>query len=192
MNFIFDLGNVLVYYTPEVYLRGLFSDEDLVNKLFNTIFKSPEWLEMDRGNLTHDEATDIFCARQPQLEAAICRTMQNFDKTFTPIHETIELLPKIKDLGHNIYYLSNIHQEIRDQILAYDNFFDLFEGGVFSCDIHYIKPSPEIYRHLIDKYKLIPGECIFFDDMKENAAAAEKEGMKGVQFSTAECVLDFM
>jgi len=192
VNFIFDLGNVLLYYTPDVYLRSLFSDENLVDKLLNTIFKSPEWLDMDRGILTHEEATDIFCTREPGLKSAIHQTMQNFDMTFTPIQETIELLPIIKGLGHNIYYLSNIHKEIRDHLIENYDYFDLFEGGIFSCDINYIKPSPEIYRHLINKYKLIPSDCIFFDDMEENVSAAEKEGIKSVLFTTAECIKPYL
>ena len=192
MNFIFDLGNVLVYYTPVVYLKSLFHDDNLVDKLLNTIFKSPEWLDMDRGILTHVEAIEIFCTREPELHSEIRRTMQNFDKMFTPIQSSVELLPKLKELGHGLYYLSNIHKEIRDHLVTSYDFFKMFEGGVFSCDINLIKPSPEIYRFLLNKYNLVPKDCLFFDDMEENVSAAEKEGIKGILFTTAECVLPYM
>ena len=192
MNFILDLGNVVIYYTPDIYLESLFSDKDVVDKLFKTIFKSPEWLDMDRGILTHEEATDIYCAREPELQAEIHKVMSNFDKTFTPIYDTVKLLPKIKEQGHKLYFLSNMQIEIRDHLVETYDFFDLFEGGVFSCDIHFIKPSPEIYRHLLGKYNLDPSECLFFDDMEENVSAAEKEGIKSVLFTTAECIKSFL
>ena len=192
MNFIFDFGNVLVDFKPVKYLSGLFPDSSIVEKMYNVIFKSPEWLIMDQGLLTHNEAIDIFCAREPDYRAEICLTINNANDIVTRINETIELLPKIKDSGHGLYYLSNMQREIRDFLLDNHEYIKMFNGGVFSCDVKSIKPSPEIYRHLINKYDLIPGECIFFDDVEENISAAEKEGMKGVHFTTAECILDYL
>ena len=192
MNFIFDVGNVLVDYEPLTYLRGLFTDESVVEKMYATTFKSPEWLKMDEGLLAHDEAVELFCAREPEFKSEICQVMERVNEMFTPKLETIKLLPRIKELGHGIYYLSNIHVEIRDYLLENHDYFEIFDGGVFSCDIKAIKPSPEMYRHLLNTYQLDPTECVFFDDMEQNVAAAEKEGIKGVLFATADCVLDFI
>jgi len=192
LNFIFDVGNVLVDYMPLIYLRGLFNDESFAQKMYESIFKSPEWLMMDEGLLTHVEATERFIAREPEFESEICQVMERVNEMFIPKLETIELLPRLKGLGHGVYYLSNIHYEIRDFLLENHDYFGLFDGGVFSCDINKVKPSPEIYRHLIRKYDLIPKDCVFFDDMEENVAAADREGIKGVLFTTADCVLGFI
>ena len=192
MNFIFDLGNVLVNYKPFIYLENLFPDESLVNKLYETIFRSREWLYMDQGLLTFDEATDIFCAREPKLRSAILCAMRNVNDIFTPIQETVDLLPAIKESGRGLYYLSNIQVEIRDYLLEKYEFLYLFDGGVFSCDIHMLKPSPGIYRHLMEKYRLNPEDCLFFDDIPDNVEAAEKEGMGGVLFTTAQCVKSYL
>jgi len=192
VNFIFDFGNVLVNYKPVEYLSGLFPDRSLVEKMYNTIFKSREWLMMDQGFLTHNEAIEIFCAREPEYKAEIRLTINNTNDIVSRINETIDLLPKLKELGHGLYYLSNMHKEILDYLLDNHEYINIFDGGVFSCNINLIKPSPEIYRYLINKYDLVPGECVFFDDVEENVTAAEKEGMKGVLFTTAECILDFL
>jgi putative hydrolase of the HAD superfamily len=202
LNFIFDIGNVLVDYRPEIYVNALFPEKSLAEKINEIIFKSPEWLDMDRGKLTHKEATEIFCKREPAYQSAIRHTMQNYCEMFSPsqdfcetfitMQETIGLLPKIKELGHGLYYLSNMHKETRDYLLENHDFFNMFDGGVFSCDVCVIKPSPEIYRHFLQKYKLKPDECIFFDDMDENVSAAEKEGIKSVLFTTADCVLEYL
>ena len=192
MNFIFDIGNVLVDYKPIEYLENMFSDHSLVEKMNSAIFKSPEWLYMDQGKLSHDEAIDIFCKRMPEYKYSILQVMQSVNDIFTPIPKTIELLPKIKESGHGLYYLSNIHKEIRDFLLENHEYYRLFDGGVFSCDVKSTKPSPKIYRSLIERYWLTPKDCLFFDDMEENVAAAEKEGIKGILFTTADCVLPFM
>jgi len=192
LNFVFDVGNVLVEYEPVEYLEKLFSDRLLAQKMFETIFKCPEWLLMDMGKLTHDEATVIFCEREPEYTDEIVYAIKNVNRMFNPISGTIEHIPKIKKAGHRIFYLSNIHNEIRDFLMSEHKYFTLFDGGVFSCDVGVIKPSPEIYRYFIDKYSLIPNECLFFDDMTDNVEAAEKEGIKSILFSTADCVLPFI
>ena len=192
MNFIFDVGNVLVEFKPLVYLKSLFTDNTLVEKIHATIFKSPQWLYMDLGIMTHSEAIEFYSAREPEFESAIYHTMKSVNDMFIPLPDTIKLLPALKDAGHDLYYLSNIHKEIRDFLLSNHEYFKLFDGGVFSCDISAAKPSPETYRHLIEKYRLVPGDSIFFDDVQENVSAAEKEGLKGVLFTTADCVMRYL
>jgi len=192
MNIILDVGNVLVDYKPLEFLRGLFSDETVVMKMNETIFGSQEWLLMDQGKLALNEAIDIFHKREPEYISEIDHTIKNVNSMFTPITDTIKLLPKIKESGHGLYYLSNIQKDIRDHLVENHEYLKLFDGGVFSCDIRFIKPSPEMYRHLLEKYRLDPADCVFFDDMEVNVAAAEKEGIKSVLFTTAECVLDYL
>ena len=118
--------------------------------------------------------------------------MDNTNDIVSPIKETIELLPKIKENGHRLYYLSNMPKETRSFLLENHEYIKMFDGGIFSCEVNLLKPSPEIYKHLLEKYNLIPGECIFFDDVQRNVSAAEKEGIKGVLFTTAECVLKYI
>ena len=192
MNFIFDFGDVLVDFKPVKYLSSLFSDKFIIDKMYTTIFKSKEWLIMDQGLMTHEEALEIYCEREPEYKEEIRKTIINANDIVSPINKTIDLLPVIKSAGHRLYYLSNMQKEIRTYLLENHKYIDLFDGGIFSCDVNYIKPSPEIYRLLINKYDLIPEESIFFDDMAENVSAAEKEGIKGVLFTTAECVLEFL
>ena len=45
-----------------------------------------------------------------------------------------------------------------------------------------VKPDPAIYECLLNRYKLLPGECIFFDDEPENVKAACKIGIHAVLF----------
>ena len=190
MNFIFDIGNVLVEFMPEDYLRRLCGDPGVVKKMNETIFRSPDWLQMDHGRLSREDATKIFCEHEPEYEAEIRKIMQGVDNMFIPKPDTIKYLSGIKESGHKLYYLSNMQIEIRDFLLENHEYLKLFDGGVFSCDVDYIKPAPEIYRILLDKYDLDPDECIFFDDMPENVAAAEKEGIKSVLFTDISCLTD--
>ncbi|MCL2372713.1 MAG: HAD family phosphatase [Defluviitaleaceae bacterium] len=189
MNYIFDIGNVLIDYKPKEFLAQLFPCQATANKIMAEIFLSQEWIKLDQGLLTHALAYEIFCQRNPALAPQIRHTMGQIKQMLTPMPATIALLPKIKNAGHNLYYLSNYHTELSQHILATNSFFKLFDGGVFSCEIHINKPHPQIYRELLTRYNLTHSECIFYDDTEENVAAAQAEGIPSVLFTGADCVV---
>ena len=45
-----------------------------------------------------------------------------------------------------------------------------------------VKPMPEIYRHVLDTYDLLPEESLFIDDMPMNVSGALQVGMDGFVF----------
>lgn len=192
MNFIFDIGNVLIEFNPFTFLGNLFSEQSVIDKMYETIFQSPEWESFDQGAMTHAEACGIFCTREPNSQAEIRQVMQSLKDMLVPIDETVALLPEIKKAGHGLYYLSDNHKELSRYLLEVYPFFALFDGGVFSCDVQMTKPSVEIYRYLLGKYQLDPKECLFFDDREENVVAAHKVGIHGVLFTGAACVKPFL
>ena len=192
MNFIFDLGRVLINFEPVEYLQELFHDDGLVKRINELVFLSREWVDMDLGILSYPEAREIFRRREPELRDEVYLAMDKMSDIFTPKPETIALLQIVKDAGHRLYYLSNIHVETRDFVLRKYSFFGLFDGGVFSCDVHINKPSPGIYLELLSKYGLSPHDCVFFDDMEENVAGAEKVGIRGMLYTGTDSVMSVL
>ena len=59
-------------------------------------------------------------------------------------------------------------------------FFRYFDGGLISAEIKSVKPEEAIYRSLMEKYSLVPEECLFIDDSEINVKAAENLKMKGL------------
>lgn len=190
MNFIFDIGNVLIDYKPERFLESLYGDEALRARLLELIFGGREWVELDRGTLTQQQACESVCRRAPELAGHIRAAMSRLTEMFTPISETAALLPDVRAAGHGLYYLSNYHTAFSRYILGKYDFFRLFDGGVFSCDVHLLKPDPAIYRRLLADCALEPGSCVFFDDTPANVDAARALGMTGVVFTGARDVAD--
>ena len=54
--------------------------------------------------------------------------------------------------------------------------FDLVDGYVLSYQEHKIKPYKAIYNVLLERYNLIPNECIFIDDNQNNIESQEGVG----------------
>ena len=72
--------------------------------------------------------------------------------------------------------LSNIPKD------NYDYFFQTYDlhtylvGGVYSYQEKLIKPDPEIFKILLNKYNLKANECLFIDDKLENIESAKTLG----------------
>lgn len=188
MNIVFDLGGVVFDWRPEHIITAVFSekaDQDIVRK---EIFQHSDWLELDRGTLDQEEAIMRSTKRTGLDEAVIRQLFVDILKALAPIEESIKLLDSIKDSNNKFYVLSNMHTEFMKHLVKEYSFFDMFEGKVFSCDVHMIKPEPQIYEYLLATFDLVAAETVFIDDMKENTTAAEVFGIKTIHFtSTAQC-----
>lgn len=182
-NIIFDLGNVLVKYSPENFLNKYVKKENQEAFIIN-IFKSKDWLELDRGTLSYEDAIEIFTKRVPEEKESIEKLFrENISSCISPIEENVEIMRKLKKKGYNVYILSNFHQPAFEYIRENWDFIGEFNGDVVSCYYHYIKPERKIYEALLKKYNLTPSETIFIDDVDANVNGAKELGIGGIHLS---------
>jgi glucose-1-phosphatase len=95
----------------------------------------------------------------------------------------ISLLEEIRK-HYRIFLLSNsneIHylcylEQFRKQF-GYSDFEALFEKAYFSFRIGLKKPSPEIYRYVLQNSRLDPSETLFIDDTLIHVEGAENAGI---------------
>ncbi|MTI61997.1 MAG: HAD family phosphatase [Firmicutes bacterium] len=179
-NVVFDLGNVLLSYDPRGYLEKKYDDEELINKLYNSVFKSEEWIGLDRGSISQQKAVEILTERH-SFGSEVSDIFRDWEEILQPIQGSIEILEELKDRGYSLYVLSNFHLEAFKLVANYD-FFNNFDELVISAEINAVKPEPEIYRYLLANYSLSPEETVFIDDMEDNLLAAEDFGIKTIQF----------
>ncbi len=185
-NIVFDLGNVLLDFDPDSYLEELGYTESLKSKLKSEIFETEEWLKLDRGNITQQQAVEKWQQRNPDLKNEISEVMAAWEKILTIKEDTEEILISLAAKNYNLYILSNFHQKAFEYVSSKYDFFNYFDGRVISADIGLIKPDSEIYDHLLDKFKLKAAETIFIDDSRENIKAALKKGLRVIHFTDAE------
>lgn len=92
----------------------------------------------------------------------------------------LELVRACKQANNcELLILSNWDKESCDQLIAdKPELFENFERDkiTFSGNTGFMKPEPEIYNYVTDKYKLDPADCILIDDQPENIAAAHAAG----------------
>lgn len=185
-NVIFDIGNVLMDFRWMDYMHSLFGeDEETIAAVNQAIWRHGTWVSMDEGA---DAATAIEKAVSlvPAREADIRRAFAHAGQAMHRQDYAIPWIQELKRRGKNVFYLSNYSafsiKANRDVL----DFLPYMDGGIFSYQVKVVKPNPEIYRLLCEKYNLNPEECLFTDDMPDNIAAAKKYGFHAVLFERYE------
>ena len=181
-NIVFDMGNVIIRFDPELFMSRLGLAEEDKKLLKRELFVSLEWSRMDRGSLTDEEAAEIVCRRVPErLHDAVRRLVGMWDRPILPVEGMYELVEELRGMGYGIYLLSNASFRQHDYWprVPASKFFD---GTLISADVKLVKPQPEIYRLLCDKFSLVPGECVFIDDSTSNAEGAYFCGINALVF----------
>ncbi len=182
-NIIFDLGNVLISWKPEEYLINNGFTQKSRETILSEVFRSPEWLALDDGQITLDEAVKRIASRSSLNRGEIYAVFDLRTKILFPLEGNVRMLPGLKKEGFKLYYLSNFPEDIFDEVEARYDFFRFFSGGLISARAKVSKPDERIYRKLLETYSLLPEECLFIDDTHANAISAETLGISVIHLS---------
>lgn len=181
-NIIFDMGNVLLTYDPEVCLNHIVEKEEDRALIRRELFEGPEWVQGDLGELSDEERFNGVSKRVPErLHEELRRCTVEWDMCMHPVKQAREFCDYLKKSGFGIYVLSNASSSFYRYFPRFAP-FDYFDGIVVSCDIHIIKPDIRIYQHLLKKYNLRADECFFIDDLEANIEGAKNAGIDGAVF----------
>lgn len=177
-NIVFDLGGVVVA-----------RDRHKVSREFADFFAfvcctpMPEfWVEYDRGTKTRSEVEQIMAAIKGCPIGRCHEAMATAIDIQAPIACTEQLIHELKERGYRLLVLSNMSSDFIEHIRRFDVYRE-FEGDVVSCEVKTVKPEPEIYRCLLDRFELDPAETLFIDDREANLRAAEQFGISTFHFT---------
>ncbi len=179
-NIIFDLGNVLLKFQPSEFLLRFTNDVEYVDQFVPKIFRSSLWMELDRGTISIEDAKNKFVSQYPKEEEFLTLFFSHWMEMLTPIGKNIEILKEIRALGYKTYILSNYIKEAYTFIEKKYEIFTLFDGQIISGFEKTIKPEKAIYLELLNRYRLIPEESLFIDDVLFYLKPAKKIGMKTI------------
>ncbi len=184
-NIVFDMGNVLVIYDPVRVCRVYAQDEEEIEWIRRELFDSEEWILLDKGAVTEEEAMERVRRRLPneRLRALADRCMQEWHiHNIEPRPGMEEHVRDLKGKGLGIYLCSNASRRLRvyEDRLPGSRYFD---GTIVSAEEGVLKPDAAIYKRLFEKYSLCPEECFFIDDLPANIEGGRACGMDGYCFA---------
>lgn len=181
-NIIFDIGNVLLNFKPELFLRRFTSDKNRIKEFTAKIIKTELWLSLDRGAISLKEAQIEYLKRYPEESDLLAVFFNHWKEMLTIIPQNIQILQDLKSNNYKVYLLSNFIREAFTYVTAQYDFFKLIDGKVISYDIKSIKPEEIIFQSLIEKYRLKPEQCLFIDDEEGNITKAKAMKMETIHY----------
>ncbi|HEU4673425.1 MAG TPA: HAD family phosphatase [Candidatus Limnocylindrales bacterium] len=179
---VFDLGGVLIDWSPRYLYRQLLPDEAAVDA-FLTEVGFEEWnVALDAGR-DWDEAVEWLATRHPERRDLVEAFRDRWEETLGEADEAVvEIARELRTAGIRTFALTNWSGRTFAIARRRFAFLDEFEGIVVSGEVGATKPDERIYRALLERYALDPGRTLFIDDRAENIDAAARLGIEGLVF----------
>ncbi len=188
INIIFDLGGVLIDWSPEyVYLKEFGGDRKKMQAFFDEICTF-DWNENQDAGYSLVKATEDRVILFPEHEALIKMYYGRWEEMLGgAIEGSVSILKKLLDnSNYRVFALTNWSAETFPIALKRFDFLHWFEGIVVSGTEKTRKPFPEIYQTILKRYNLKASESLFIDDNQRNIAAADLLGIQTIQFHNPE------
>ena len=186
-NIIFDLGGVIINLDRRQAIDALdrigLSD---ASSLLGEYEQKGPFLLLETGEISSSEVFDILL---PHCKAGTtCTDIRDAFEEFLldlPV-ERLKMLDKLREKGYKLFVLSNTNPIMFNHWI--DNAFrqdgkcmkDYFDGIVTSFEERMCKPNPQIFKNLIERYRLDPQETVMLDDSEANTKAAESVGLQAI------------
>ena len=176
-NIVFDLGRVVFAQNPNK------SSEEF-RRFFSYVAQSPMpqfWVDYDMGVSSFEKVvSDLSAYREVDEEYTRSMILASISRQETII-PTEALIHDLKAAGYKLYVLSNMSREFIDY-LRQQPVYKYFDGEVISCEEGVVKPMPQIYNILIQRYELDVDHTMFIDDRIENVEVAKILGITPFHF----------
>lgn len=185
MNIVFDLGGVVFRWQPDNIVRHFFDSPKEQALVKQELLEHSDWVELDRGTITCDEAVQGAWSRTGLRRERIEQLLRAVPRFLTPKQDTIELIRSISYTNNRLFVLSNMHKASIAHLEENYDIWEAFEGVVISSRIERVKPEIAIYDYLLSEYELSAADTVFIDDMQENLSAAASVGIRTIRFATA-------
>ncbi|MGD8253501.1 MAG: HAD family phosphatase [Syntrophobacterales bacterium] len=183
---IFDFGRVISAQKPSTLFRGYEDALGLEPGTINFImFASEAWQQALVGRKTAEE---FWYEIGPELgllnvnEVDTFRHRYHADETIN--QGVLDLISRLHG-NYKLAVLSNSPPGL-SQWLADWNVLNFFEVVFCSGDEGIAKPDSKAFELTLERLGVKPKEAVFIDDTREHVHAAQKLGLQGILFTTAE------
>ena len=182
---IFDLGGVLIDWNPRHLYRKLFAGDEAAMEHFLATVCTHEWNRGQDAGRSFAEGARLLKAEHPDKAELIDAYCARFDEMMPgPIAGSVEILAELRDRGTPLYALTNFSAETYPPARERFAFLSWFCGILVSGEVKVIKPDPQIFQLLIERFDIDPYGAVYIDDVEANVAAARPFGIHAIQFTT--------
>ena len=183
---IFDFGGVLIDWNPRHLYEKMFQDKNEMEWFLKNVC-TDEWNLMHDKGAKFSESIPVLQAQYPQYSKEIESYYTRWPEMVAgKIDGSVDILQELQAKGYTVYGLTNWSRETFNIVYDEYEFFRKLDGIVVSADEKLLKPDPELFKVLINRYDLQPESCIFIDDNLRNYEAAKAMGFISIRFISPE------
>ncbi|SIT17513.1 HAD family hydrolase [Paracoccus saliphilus] len=188
-HIVFDLGQVLIEWSPEPAFSGHFDDQAAIRDWMARVDFNG-WNRLQDGGRPLAEGLAAARAAHGDEAAPLENYTANFPLTIAaPVPGSWEIAEALKAAGHRLFAITNwSHDNWPAALTGYPRLQTLFEDIVVSGTERLLKPEPEIYLTLTRRNDIASGDCIFIDDSAANVEGARAVGMDAIRFTDSEAL----
>lgn len=175
---IFDMGNVLIDWTPARLIRHFTDDDSVIDLVLEQLFRSAPWKALDQGVITENQVIEQVCATLPtDLHSLIEKVVTRWPEA-NVIDPRMEALAKrLHQTGIRLYLGSNA--SLRFHTYSADiKALNYFDGLQISAEVKVSKPDPQFFEILVKTFRLDPLRTGFIDDLEKNCLSAATLGIQ--------------
>ncbi len=181
-NIVFDFGGVLIDWNPVYLYRGVFETEEEMHYFLSHICRYDWNLKQDAGR-SIAVATLALQEQHPEYAEEIGYYYGRWEEMLGgTIEENVRLVEPLK-ANYKVYGLTNWSAETLPLAMQRYDFFSRLDGMVVSGVERIVKPDPELYRILLNRYDLKAEESLFIDDNAANIETAQQLGFHAVHLT---------
>ena len=185
-NIIFDFGNVLVKWEPELVYKDFFGDEAQAWWFLRHVADATWRNRIDAGESV-DACIQELQSKQPEYAGAIELYRSHWREMLTGEMPGMRyIINELNDKGYEVFGLTNWSMETFPDARQRFGILQLIDRYVVSGAEGFVKPDHRLFQILLDRYQLEATDCTFIDDNPANVAAAVEMGMNGIVFTNAE------
>ncbi|WP_245155677.1 HAD family hydrolase [Paracoccus ravus] len=184
---IFDLGAVLIDWDPALAFADVFTTREAAEDWLREI-DFLTWNRHQDGGRSFSEGLAAARAEHGDKARHLEGYLHAFPVTIEkPVPGSWEILEDLRARDVPLYALTNWAAETWPHALTvWPRLTEVFRDVVVSGEVGMLKPSPEIYRHLLERNSLDPAQCLFIDDSPANVEGARFVGLDAIRFTNAE------
>ncbi len=180
---VFDLGGVLLDWSPFYLYRSMFPDDAAVQAFLDETGLHQANVEFDGGR-AFGEGIAALVRRFPHHTDALRAFDERWVETIPgAIPGSVVLLEALDKAGMPLFALTNFSAEKFPLARLLFPFLQLFRHVVVSGEVGLVKPDPRIFDVLLRWTDVPAHRTVYIDDSRVNYEAAARLGFRALHFT---------
>lgn len=183
---IFDLGNVLVYFSHDRMVENISGVSGVSGDVVRAfLFERGFQAAIETGKVTEEEFHSEFL-NQTGADVPIDEIREAVGDIFELNSDMVPLLEELRSLGVRLVLLSNTCVTHIEFVKRQWDFLELFDAITTSWEVGALKPDPRIYESAVRQANCPAADCFFTDDIEDYVNQARTMGIQAHLFHNAE------